>query len=136
MRRLFGAVLAAFVLPGAPLHAQPPPANDASTVQVVEIDMTNFAFTPMTLMLTAGGAYRLHFVNKASGGHDFTAKAFFGDAMIDPEDKAAVQDGAVRLAGGQTADVRLVAPKPGTYEVHCSHFMHAGFGMKGQIVVQ
>jgi uncharacterized cupredoxin-like copper-binding protein len=140
MRRLFGAGLAALVLMIEPLHAQAPApapaATDWTSAEAVEIDLTNFAFTPATLMLRSGAVYRLHFVNKASGGHDFTAKAFFGEATIDPEDQAVVQDGAVRLSGGQTADLRLTAPKAGTYEVHCSHFMHAGFGMKGQIVVQ
>jgi plastocyanin len=34
-------------------------------------------------------------------------------------------------------DVRLIAPTaPAAYKVHCSHFLHQTFGMKGEIVVQ
>jgi len=32
--------------------------------------------------------------------------------------------------------VRLVVNRIGTYDVHCSHFMHSIFGMKGKIVVR
>ena len=31
---------------------------------------------------------------------------------------------------------RLVVNRIGTYDVHCSHFMHSIFGMKGKIVVR
>ena len=118
--------------------AQPaaPAAPDWNSPQTIEIALTNFAFTPAALELKAGEVYRLHFVNKTSGGHDFTAKAFFSDATIDPDDQAAVKDGVVSLSGNQTADVRLMAPKTGRYEARCSHLMHATLGMKGEVVVQ
>ena len=112
------------------------PAPDWSAAETVEVDLTNFAFSPATLQLKPGAAYRLHFVNKTSGGHDFTAKAFFDEAVIDPEDQAAVKDGMVMLTGNQNADVRLIAPKAGRYEARCTHFMHATLGMKGEVLVQ
>jgi len=116
-------------------HAQPA-APDWSGAQTVEVDLTNFAFSPARLELKPGAVYRLHFVNKTSGGHDFTAKAFFDDAQIDPEDQAAVKDGMIMLSGNQSADVRLIAPKTGRYEAKCTHFMHATLGMKGEVLVQ
>lgn len=129
------AAAAGLVLPSARARAEAA-APDWSTAQTIEIDLSNFAFSPAELALKQGGAYRLHFVNKTSGGHDFTAKAFFADAIIDPEDQAVVKDGVVGLSGNQTADVRLIAPKAGRYEARCSHFMHATMGMKGEVLVQ
>lgn len=118
-------------------RAQPAPgAPDWSQAETVEIDLTNFAFAPAQLQLKPGVVYRLRFVNKTSGGHDFTAKAFFDAAAIDPEDEAAVHNGMVMLAGNKSADIRLMAPKAGRYEARCTHFMHAGLGMKGEVIVQ
>ena len=138
MRSLRRPVLAlTLVLVGAAAQAQSPvSAPDWTQAQTIEVDLTNFAFSPARLELKPGEAYRLHFVNKTSGGHDFTAKAFFNDAVIDPEDQAAVKDGMVMLGGNQSADVRLMAPKAGHYEARCTHLMHATLGMKGEVVVQ
>ena len=123
------SVLAPFALLGAQAPAQTAPER-------VEIDLSNFRFTPATITLRHGQAYVLHFVNTAKGGHDFAAKAFFDAATVAPEDRAAVAKGEIELRGGQSADVRLTAPAAGTYEAHCSHFMHSTFGMTGKIVVQ
>ena len=130
---VMAAAAASLAQPASPAS---PDSPDWSSPQTVEIDLTNFAFAPATLELKAGEVYRLHFVNKVSGGHDFTAKAFFSDATIDPDDQAAVKDGVVSLSGNQTADVRLMAPKTGRYEARCSHLMHATLGMKGEVLVQ
>ena len=130
------AVLAASAVGLAGARAQPAAAPDWNAAETVAVDLTNFAFSPAKLELKEGGLYRLHFVNKTSGGHDFTAKTFFAAAMIDPEDQVALKDGVVSLTGNQTADLRLMAPKAGQYEARCSHFMHATMGMKGEVVVQ
>lgn len=121
------ALLCSLPAAGAVL-AQPAPRE-------VEIDLSNFKFTPSAISLEHGQTYRLHFVNRADGGHDFVAKEFFTDARIAPEDAAKVSDGEVELKGGASADVTLTPQTPGTYKVHCSHFMHATFGMTGTIVV-
>lgn len=110
-------------------------SSEGSNARTVEIDMTNFAYTPKAITLRRGVPYRLHFVNKAGGGHDFVAKEFFAQAAVDPASRSTVRKGEVELGGGESADVRLVATRAGTYDVHCSHFMHSTFGMKGKIVV-
>ncbi len=102
----------------------------------VEIDLSNFKFTPDAITLRHGQPYVLHFVNQAKGGHDFEARAFFDAASVAPEDRAAVAKGKVALGDGQSVDVHLTAPAAGTYEAHCTHFMHSTFGMTGKIVVQ
>jgi plastocyanin len=129
MRRsiLFSALLATFA--GGAATAQTAP-------QTLTVEMSNFKFTPATLTLVRGRPYVLHFVNSASGGHDFVAKDFFAGATIAPEDRAKVRNGEVELSGGESADVHLVANTAGTFKSHCSHFMHSSFGMTGTVVVQ
>jgi uncharacterized cupredoxin-like copper-binding protein len=120
--------------------AQPPePAAapvDWSTAQVIEVDLTNFAFTPSSLALQQGVPYRLHVVNKTAGGHDFTAKDFFEEAAIDPASQAMPKNGKISLRSGESADVGVVASHTGHYDLICSHMMHATMGMRGQIIVQ
>lgn len=103
--------------------------------QRVEIEMSSFKYTPSTITLKHGQSYVLHVVNRSDGGHDFVAKAFFAAAQVAPEDRRLIGKGEVELQGGAAVDIRLTAPAPGRYEVHCSHFMHSTFGMKAEIVV-
>ena len=116
--------------------APPAAAIDWSNAKVVEVDLTNFAFSPSSLALQQGVPYRLHFVNKSSGGHDFTAKDFFEAATIDPAAQALVKNGKISFKGSETADVGVVANRVGHFDVICSHLMHATMGMRGEIVVQ
>jgi plastocyanin len=131
---IFAALFAASVA------AQPaPPATtpiDWSSAKIIEVDMTNFAFTPAKLTLQQGVPYRLRFVNMTSGSHDFTAKGFFEAATVDPADSALLKNGKVSLKGDETADVGVVVTRAGRYEVVCSHLMHAMLGMRSEIVVQ
>lgn len=126
--RIFASMLSLVVL-SAPALAQPAPER-------VEIDMSSFKYMPSTVALRHGQAYMLHFVNHSSGGHDFTAPAFFAAAQVSAADRGTVGNGAVKLGGHQVADVHLIAPAAGRYSVHCGHFMHSTLGMKGTIVVQ
>ena len=51
-------------------------------------------------------------------------------------DRAKMDKSGVDLEGGESVDIHLIAPPPGSYEMHCSHFMHSSFGMTGTIVVR
>jgi len=104
--------------------------------QSITVQLSSFKFTPATLTLMHGRPYVIHFTNTSSGGHDFVAKDFFAAATIAPEDRGKVAKGGVSLSGGESTDIHLVPNTPGTYKSHCSHFMHSGFGMKGQVVVE
>ncbi|MET0309567.1 MAG: cupredoxin domain-containing protein [Sphingomonas sp.] len=103
--------------------------------QRIDIQLSNFKFAPDTIKLVHGQPYVLHLENKAGGSHDFVAKTFFAAAAVAPGDKAKIANGSVELEGGDSADIHLTAPAAGSYEVHCSHFMHTTFGMTGKIVV-
>ncbi|TPG13214.1 copper-binding protein [Sphingomonas oligophenolica] len=115
----------------APAHADP----DWSRAKVLEVDLSSFAYTPATITLQHGTPYRLHLVNTSGGGHDFVAKEFFAQATLDPANRSIVDKGKVAVDGGESVEVDLVATRAGTYDVHCSHFMHSTFGMKGRIIV-
>jgi uncharacterized cupredoxin-like copper-binding protein len=122
-----------FILSAVALFAL---AGAQGSAQRVEIDLSNFKFTPDAITLQHGQPYVLHLVNKAKGGHDFEAKAFFAAASVAPEDRAVIAKGKIAVGGGQAIDVHLTAPGAGTYAVRCTHFMHSTFGMTGKIVVQ
>jgi plastocyanin len=126
MTRLRHFTLALLALPAA-AAAQPP---DWAHAQRVEVKLSSFDFTPSTIHLRAGRPVVLHLVNTASGGHDFTAPAFFAAARVrNPAGK-----GSIEVRGHQSVDVALV-PKAGHYPLKCSHAFHKTFGMTGQIVV-
>lgn len=109
-------------------------APDWQQAEPISIVLSNFKFAPDQLHLSKGHAYRLHFVNEGSGGHNFSAPEFFAAAQIDPEDAGKLSKGTVELDKGEAKDIRLV-PIAGAYAVKCTHFLHASFGMKGSIAV-
>jgi plastocyanin len=114
-----------------------PVAAAAQTAEPITVSLSNYAFQPSVVTLKAGQAYRIHFVNEAGKGHDFSAPEFFAASTIAPEDRAKLEDGKeVEIEGGQAVDVTLTPNRAGTFPVTCTHFLHATFGMKGQIVVQ
>lgn len=116
---------------------EPNPASaavDFAKAKVVEVTLSNFEFTPSVIDLQAGTPYVLKIVNRASGGHNFTAPEFFAAAKVAPEDAAQIAGGQIEVKGGETATIGLV-PGTGTYKLVCTHFGHATLGMTGKIVV-
>jgi plastocyanin len=129
------ATLLSLCLSGA-AAAQPAPSVDWQKAQMVEVVMTNYAFTPKSLRLRRGVPYRLHFVNSGSSGHDFTAPEFLSAVLIAPDDRAKVDGDEIEVAEGQSVDVKMVPERAGAYAFHCSHFLHSMFGMHGEAVVE
>jgi uncharacterized cupredoxin-like copper-binding protein len=110
------------------------PGIDFSRAETVEVTLSSFEFTPAEIRLQAGKPYVLKLVD-TSGGHDFTAPAFFAAARIAPEDAAKVAKGQIELKAGESAAIHLV-PAAGSFDLACTHFGHAALGMKGKIIVQ
>jgi uncharacterized cupredoxin-like copper-binding protein len=133
MRVINSAVLAAACLCAVSAGAQP---ADWSRAQTINVELSNFKFTPSTVTLEHGVPYRLHLINTSSGGHDFAAKELFAASTIAPEDAAAIKNGEIGLKSGQSADIRLIASRTGSYPFRCTHFMHSTFGMTGTATVR
>lgn len=104
----------------------------AAQAPVQLIELRSFGYAPRTIQLTAGKPVTLTFVNRSGDSHDFTAKSFFARSRIVA---GAAPDGEVELRGGQSHSVTLI-PAAGRYKVHCGHFLHKQFGMRGEIIVR
>jgi plastocyanin len=121
--RLSRTIVAALAMSlAAPAAAQPAP-------QLV-IQVWSFGFAPNPIRLAAGRPVTLIFVNSSGSSHDFTAPGFFQHARI----LSGPRDDEVELGPHQTKSVTLI-PTRGTYQAHCSHFLHKQMGMSDWIVV-
>jgi len=132
MRQIFLTMLVApfaFSIAGAQ-------ASEPKDVELISIELSSFAFSPSDLVFQHDRTYHLRLVNTSSGGHDFAARTFFSESKIAPEDMAKVVNGKVELHGGEVVDITLTPTNLGTFELHCSHFMHGVFGMHGKINVK
>ena len=112
-------------------------ATDAASGQIVAapvqiIALYSYGFNPNPIVLKAGKAVTLSFVNRAGKSHDFTAEKFFRASRII---SGRVGEGEVDLGPGQTASVTLV-PAAGRYKVHCGRPFHKMLGMRADIVVR
>jgi plastocyanin len=135
------ATIASFsaLLLASPALAQYTPVPDApdwSRATTVPLAITNYQFTPDALQFRANLPYRFRLTNNAGGGHSFDAPEFFAAVAVVPEDQAKIVNGEIEVESGQTVEVRFVPKVSGTYNFHCSHFLHAGFGMTGTVVVR
>ena len=130
MRRpmLTGLLLGCLIVPAVPAAAQAPSA--------INVQLSNFKFTPNRIVLNHGQPYVLRLSNTAGGGHNLTAPAFFAAANVDPADRKWVTEGEVEVPAGQVREIHLTAPGVATYKVKCSHALHKMFGMTGEIVVR
>jgi uncharacterized cupredoxin-like copper-binding protein len=98
--------------------------------QIVQV--WSFGFAPNPIALVAGKPVTLTFANQSGSSHDFVAKTFFANARIL---RGNVEDGEVELPPHRSVSVTLV-PRAGTYNAHCSHFLHKQFGMSDVIIVR
>jgi uncharacterized cupredoxin-like copper-binding protein len=119
-----------------PLLALTASSAIAQATATIPVQLSNYRFTPNDIVLQHGQPYVLRLSNAADGGHNFDSPAFFAAASVAAADRALIKKGSVEVPAGQVREIHLVAPAPGQYALKCSHFLHAGFGMKGTIVVQ
>jgi uncharacterized cupredoxin-like copper-binding protein len=125
------AITVALAVVSASASAQSP---DWSNMPHVAVTLSSFDFTPSEIHLHAGQPVMLHLENTSGGGHNFSAPEFFAGAAIRSQDQSLLRKGTIELSGHQTKEIGLV-PRAGIYKLHCTHMMHAAFGMTGRIVV-
>ena len=126
------AVLLAAATVAAPAVAAP--AVDWSKPQVVRVEMVDYRFVPDHLTFRHGVTYRLHLENNGKDLHEFTAAAFFAEAIVRDPGKLANGGQEVVVQPGETVDVELMPQKAGTYDLRCAD--HDWDGMVGSIDVQ
>jgi uncharacterized cupredoxin-like copper-binding protein len=119
-----------------PLIALAASSAHAQVTATVPVTLSNFRFTPNQIVLQHGQPYVLRLTNAASGGHSFAAGPFFAGSSVSAADRPLIKNGVVEVPAGQVREIHLLAPGPGRYDLKCSHFLHASFGMKGNIIVQ
>jgi plastocyanin len=105
----------------------PAPAQPAA----VRIAVWSFGFAPQPIQLQSGRPVTLIFENRSGSSHDFTAPGFFQHATITA---GAAPEGEIELRPHETKSITLI-PRRGTYQAHCSHFLHKQLGMSDYIYV-
>lgn len=121
---------------GMLLLAAPVSAGEADSALSIQIAMSNYSFVPSTLQLRANTTYRLRLTNTSHSGHDLDAPQLFAASSIAPADQSKVTDGEIEVDGGQTVEVTFTPIRAGTYDFHCTHFLHSAFGMHGEAIVR
>ena len=105
---------------------QPAAASGAAAkvaARELTITMTDFAFSPATVELTAGEPVKLTVKNNGVIEHNWQVK--IGDELI-----------RVDARGGQSASKTFTPRLAGTYPVICSVAGHEQAGMRGTVVVK
>ena len=119
----FAAAAAMSLLAGSAAVAESP-------AQFV-VSVYSFGFAPAPIQLAAGRPVTMVFTNRSGTGHDFTAPGFFQHAQILAGGPVTEE---VELRPHETRSVTLI-PARGTYQAHCSHFLHKQMGMSDTIIV-
>jgi plastocyanin len=96
----------------------------APTGKTIEVETTEFAFTPNTFTAKVGEAITFEVTNKGTLDHNFV--------VFDPAG-AEVARGTVALGG--TANIKVTPSEAGTYEVVCDVAGHKESGMTGVLTV-
>jgi len=128
LSRLAAALTLAAALPLASAAVAQP--------QTIRVELSEYKFAPMEIDLAKGQTYVLHLTNTGSKSHDLSAKAFFATVALGPASAAKVKNGDIDVDEGESVDVTLTPQQAGAFEMHCTKFLHAMLGMKGQIVVR
>jgi len=114
---------------------------DWSKMETVTVTMTEYAFSPSSVVLKEGVPTRLVLKNAGKEAHYFVAEQFFKGIATrkvqgsDGEIKAPYFT-AVEVYPGKTLEWFLVPARKGIYDLLCTAKGHAGHGMKGMIEVR
>ncbi|GAB4227889.1 MAG: cupredoxin domain-containing protein [Deltaproteobacteria bacterium] len=116
-------------------------AADWSKMESVSVAMTEYAFSPSTIVLKEGTPTRVVLNNAGKAAHYFVAERFFRSIAT-----RKIQDSngeikapyftAVEVYPGKTVEWFLVPVQKGVYDLLCTVKGHAEHGMKGTIEVR
>lgn len=115
-------------------------AADWATATMVEVDLTEFAFSPSTLRFARGRPYALKLTNTGSTTHRFAAPGFFraiaARRLIYSDAEASYPFlEAIALESRETKTVHFVPVAAGDFYITCDMPFHGMFGMSGRILI-
>lgn len=108
------------------------------------VEMTDFAYTPSSLMIPAGQPVTLTLDNQGAVEHDFVVEKInvTTEVIQDNGSNAHHAHGAeqnfdlhVSARPGEASVVQVTVAEPGTYKVFCSVEGHEEAGMIGELTV-
>ena len=115
---------------------------DWSKQETVTVTMSDFAYTPASLVFREGIPTRLVIENQGSQKHYFTAEDFFRaiaarkvQSNTDGEIKAPYFT-AIEVYPGRSLDLYFVPVTRGAYPLHCTIPGHSELGMRGEIRIE
>ena len=116
-------------------------AADWSRAETVTVALSEYSITPATLAFRPGQPYRLRIENKGTRTHNFTSGGFFKAIAVQKlrsgnRETVSPRLETVEVTPGEVKDLYFVAVTSGGYALECSVFLHATFGMEGEIVVR
>lgn len=114
-------------------------AVDWSKMETVQVSLSEYTFSPSTLVFQDGIPYKLEIMNEGTMKHYFTAENFFKaiatrkiQSNTDGEIKAPYFT-EIEVFPGRSLDLYFIPVKKGSYDLLCTIEGHAGKGMVGQI---
>jgi uncharacterized cupredoxin-like copper-binding protein len=102
----------------------------------VKVTLTDFAFDPATITVSAGKEVNITLVNNGSVDHDFVVMNKAVNDTFTDADKADIFWQA-EVAAGKTVSDKFTAPATaGEYQIICSIPGHFEAGMVGKLVIK
>lgn len=148
MKRILAGVAAFVAIVTGIAYAEAPPeygkalaAADWSKMETVTVTLSEYAFSPSTLVFKEGVPTKLVLRNSGKEAHYFVSEQFFRNVATrkvqssDGEFKAPYFT-AIEVYAGKTAEWFLIPMKKGTFDLLCTVKGHAERGMKGTIEVR
>ena len=105
----------------------------------VNVTVTDFAYDPSTITVSAGDTINLHVTNKGSVEHEFAIMKL-GTSVSPPfgdKDEGNIYWELDEIQSGTTKSDTFTAPsEPGEYEIVCGLAGHIENGMVGKLIVK
>ena len=111
--------------------------NQSTPLNKINVEMSDFAFTPDQLTITAGEQITLHVDHKGTVEHDFIIMKL--GAAVGPHFNEEDQPNVywqIKVQPGESQIMTFTAPvQPGTYQIVCGMAGHVESGMVGTLEV-
>jgi uncharacterized cupredoxin-like copper-binding protein len=128
--KMLSRIAAVLIVLAAPAVA----AADWSQARPLTVVASEYQFSPASLVLKRGQAYRLHLENHGRELHEFHAPEFFASVELADPAVLNADKTEILIHPGEAKDLIFVAKTAGHYKLICSD--HDWAGMTGTITVK